>query len=68
MMPTDDRYIATTLTTAAHQRLRAFKSLVLKAGYGRLPDGLAPTGALTLSSTIELALALAERAIKGKMK
>lgn len=62
-MPLDpDKYVATTIATSTRQRLREFKTLLLRRG---IPEGVEAPSALTISTTIDVALDLAIQAMAG---
>lgn len=64
-MPTEG-YESTTLTTSARQRLRSLQSLFVQYG---VPKGIAAPKELTLSSVVELAVAITERELRrGKRR
>ena len=62
MPPDADKYTATSIAIATRQRLREFKTMLIKRG---IPDGIEPPTSLTLSTTINVALDIALQAMAG---
>jgi hypothetical protein len=62
MPPDADKYTATSIAIATRQRLRDFKTLLIRRG---IPDGIEPPTSLTLSTTINVALDIALQAMAG---
>lgn len=65
MSPPDTSYTATAMTTAARQRLRGLQALILQFG---VPKGITAPLKLTLSETIEIAVAISEREIRKEKR
>ena len=62
MPPDPDKYTATSIAISTRQRLRDFKTVLIRRG---IPEGIEPPTSLTLSTTINVALDIALQAMAG---